>query len=101
VKPVKGSYIMPAHTFPMRTSTKHFEREVRRARRLSAWIVLDGQANQECHVMDISKSGAKIAVGTSSQVPEKFELAFVETATKRQACEVIWRRGKMIGVHFV
>ena len=85
----------------MRTSTKHFEREVRRARRLSAWIVLGGQANQECHVMDISKSGAKITVGASSQVPEKFELAFVETATKRQACEIVWRRGKMIGVHFV
>ena len=92
---------MPAHTFPMRAPTKHFEREVRRARRLSAWIVLAGQENQQCQVLDISKNGAKLVVGTSSQVPEKFELAFVETATKRQACEVIWRRGKMIGVQFV
>jgi PilZ domain len=100
-KIVRAFSIMPAHTFPMRTPTKHFEREVRRARRLSAWIVLAGQANQECQVMDISKNGAKLVVGTSSQAPEKFELAFTETATKRQACEVIWRRGKMIGVQFV
>ena len=92
---------MPAHTFPMRRPTKHFEREVRRARRLSAWIVLAGQENQQCQLMDISKSGAKITVGASSQVPKTFELAFTETATKRQACEVIWRRGKMIGVQFV
>ena len=68
---------------------------------MSAWIVLTGRADQECHVMDISKSGAKITVAASSQVPEKFELAFVETATKRQACEVVWRRGKMIGIQFV
>jgi len=81
--------------------TKHFEREVRRARRLSAWIVLAGQADQECHVMDISRNGAKIIVGTSSQVPQKFDLAFTQTASKRQACEVIWRRCKMIGVQFV
>jgi PilZ domain len=68
---------------------------------LSAWIVLAGQENQQCQLMDISKSGAKITVGASSQVPQTFELAFTETATKRQACEVIWRRGKMIGVQFV
>jgi hypothetical protein len=93
---------MPAHTFPMRAPTKHFEREVRRVRHVSAWIVLTGRADQECQILDISKNGAKLVVGgIPSQVPEKFELAFVETATKRQACEVIWRRGKMIGVHFV
>ena len=92
---------MPAHTFPMRTPTKHFEREVRRVRHLSAWIVVTGQANQECQVMDISKNGAKIVLGVPSQVPQRFELAFLQDAKKRQACEVIWRRGKMIGVQFV
>jgi hypothetical protein len=92
---------MPPHTFLMRTPTKHFEREVRRVRHLSAWIVLTGQANQECQVMDISKNGAKIVVGFPSHVPQRFELAFLQDATKRQACEVIWRRGKMIGVQFL
>ena len=92
---------MPPHTFLMRTPTKHFEREVRRVRHLSAWIVLTGRANQECQVMDISKNGAKIVVGVPSHVPQRFELAFLQDATKRQACEVIWRRGKMIGVQFV
>jgi len=85
----------------MRTPTKHFEREVRRARHVSAWIVLAGQANQECDVMDISKKGAKIAVQLLSNVPQRFELAFLQDGTKRRACEVTWRRGKMIGVQFV
>jgi hypothetical protein len=92
---------MPPHTFLMRTPTKHFEREVRRVRHLSAWIVLKGQANQECQVMDISKNGAKIVLGVPSQVPQRFELAFLHDATKRQVCDVIWRRGKIIGVQFV
>jgi hypothetical protein len=56
--------------------------------------VLTGQAK----VMDISKNGAKIVLGVPSQVPQRFELAFLQDATKRQACEVIRRRGKMIGV---
>jgi hypothetical protein len=85
----------------MRTPTKHFEREVRRVRHLSAWIVLTGQANQECHVMDISKNGAKIAVQIPSHVPQRFELAFLQDSTKRRACEVVWRRRKMIGVQFI
>jgi hypothetical protein len=92
---------MPAHTYWMRAPTKHFEREVRRVRHVLAWIVLTGQANQECDVMDISKNGAKIAVGLLSNVPQRFELAFLQDSIKRRACEVIWRRGKMIGVQFV
>jgi hypothetical protein len=92
---------MPAYTSPMRAPTKHFEREVRRSRHVSAWIVLTGQANQECDVMDISKKGAKIAVQLHSNVPQRFELAFLQDGINRRACEVIWRRGKMIGVQFV
>jgi hypothetical protein len=92
---------MPPHTYSMRTPTKHFEREIRRVRHLSAWIVLTGQANQECEVMDISKNGAKIAVPSSSHLPQRFELVFRQDSTKRRACKVIWRRGQMIGVQFV
>jgi len=89
---------MIAQHFP---DANDFEREVRRVRHLSAWIVLKGQANQECQVMDTSMNGAKIVLGVASQVPQRFELAFLQDATKRQACEVVWRRGKMIGVQFV
>jgi hypothetical protein len=35
-----------------------------------------------------------------SQVPSRFELAFTQGGAKRRLCEVVWRRGKMIGVQF-
>jgi hypothetical protein len=79
---------------------KHFEREVRRVRHLSAWIVLAGRADQECQVMDISVNGAKVVADIPSLVPSRFELTFMQGNAKRRVCNVIWRRGKMIGVQF-
>jgi hypothetical protein len=91
---------MPAHTFPMPKPSKHFEREVRRVRHLSAWIVLAGRADQECQVVDISANGAKVVADIPSLVPSRFELTFMKGNAKRRVCSVIWRRGKMIGVQF-
>ena len=79
---------------------KDFQREVRRARHVSAWIKVNGHAHSECQVLDISKHGAKVVVEVSSSVPDRFELAFFQGDQKR-SCEVIWRRAKMLGVKFV
>ena len=92
---------MPAYLAPMPIATKHFAREVRRVRHLSAWLVVQGRADLECQVLDISQNGAKVVVGLHSEVPTRFELAFFQSDRKRQACEVIWRRGKMLGVKFL
>jgi hypothetical protein len=80
--------------------TKRFEREVRRVRYLSAWIKVEGRADCECHVMDISKHGAKVVVGLPLAVPNRFAVVFFQGGQNR-ACEVIWRRAKMLGVKFV
>jgi PilZ domain len=77
---------------------KHFAREVRRARHLSARIKMAGRADRECQVLDISTQGAKIVVAPA--VPDHFELAFFEGGQNR-VCEVVWRRAKMIGVKFI
>jgi hypothetical protein len=77
------------------------KREVRRMiRQQSAWI-MNGEAITECEIMDISMRGAKIVPQGSSVVPARFELAFSPEDNKRQACEVIWRRGRMLGIKFV
>ena len=78
---------------------KRTKREVRRIRHQSAWITLNGLAASECEIMDISKGGAKIVPDGSRVVPTRFELAFSQG--KRQTCEVVWRRGRMLGVKFV
>ena len=86
---------------PMPKSKKRVKREVRRVRRTSAWVLSQGRTDKECRVMDISKNGAKVVVETPSEVPMRFELAFSQDGQIRRACEVIWRRGKMLGVRFL
>ena len=85
----------------MSKPTKRFEREVRRVRYLSAWLFVKGQPDSECHILDVSSHGAKIAVQTPSEVPARFELAIFRNDKKRRVCEVAWRSGKMLGVKFV
>jgi hypothetical protein len=58
--------------------TKHFVREVRRARHLSAWMVLNGRADSECQVLDISPHGAKVVAQEPSVVPVRSELTFLQ-----------------------
>jgi hypothetical protein len=79
--------------------TKYFEREVRRARHLSAWIKVQDRAVAECEVMDISSNGAKIVATMPAGVPDRFQLAFF-TGDQTRSCEVIWRHGKVLGIKF-
>jgi hypothetical protein len=67
----------------------------------AAWMVINGRADRECSVLDSSPAGAKVVVQDGSGIPERFELAFFHEASKRRKCEVIWRRGKVLGVRFV
>jgi hypothetical protein len=77
---------------------KKQQREVRRIRHQSARITLHGVPAAECEIMDISNSGAKIVPDGSLIVPARFELALAHGS--RKGCEVIWRRGRMLGVKF-
>jgi hypothetical protein len=72
--------------------TTHFEREVRQVRQVLAWLVLKGQANRECQVLDVSRHGAKVVVQIRSEVLTRFELAFFQ-GEQRRVCEVIWAAG--------
>jgi len=81
----------------MAKPTKRSERLVRP---ISAWLVTSGRANQECQVLDISPKGAKVVVQAGSAIPDRFELDFFQDIDKRRMCEVIWRRGKVLGVKF-
>jgi hypothetical protein len=78
------------------------KREAKRMiRQQTAWISRKHSAAAECEIMDLSHHGAKIVVGQTFAVPDRFELAFVQGDQKRRACEVIWRRGKIFGIKFV
>jgi PilZ domain len=67
-----------------------------------AWITADnGVTEHECHVLDLSSGGARIAADDMMDVRDRFELTLVRGHPKRELCEVVWRRGKTYGVKFV
>jgi hypothetical protein len=78
------------------------KREARKSVRQSGWITLDGGfAARPCTVLDLSSAGAKITVDDPQAVPAKVRLAFSRDARTGRVCEVVWRRGKTLGVKFV
>ena len=77
------------------------KREARKSVHQHGWITLDGGfAARPCLVHDMSSSGAKITV--EAEVPAgRLRLAFSRDARSGRSCEVVWRRGKSVGVRFV
>jgi hypothetical protein len=78
------------------------KREVRKSLSQPGWITLDGGfAARQCVVQDISSTGAKITVDDPNVLPAKLRLAFARDARTGRNCEVVWRRGKSVGIRFV
>jgi hypothetical protein len=78
------------------------KRDARKSVSQSGWITLDGGfAARQCVVQDVSTSGARITVDDPNVLPGRLRLAFARDARTGRNCEVVWRRGKSLGVKFV
>ena len=78
------------------------KRETRKSLSQPGWITLEGGfAARQCVVQDISSSGAKVTIEDPNALPAKLRLAFSRDARTGRNCEVVWRRGKVVGVKFV
>jgi hypothetical protein len=78
------------------------KREVRKSVHQPGWITLEGGfAARPCVVRDLSSTGAKVTVDDPNVLPAKLRLAFSRDARAGRNCEVVWRRGKTVGVKFV
>jgi hypothetical protein len=78
------------------------KRDARKSLQQPGWITLDGGfAARPCVVQDMSATGAKITVDDSNVLPGRLRLAFARDARTGRNCEVVWRRGKSLGVKFV
>ena len=71
--------------------------ERRLMRDIHARVMLDGFAKRDCKIVDISDSGARLAINSTTPLPRRFSLA-IETTAK--PCELVWRNGAMAGVKF-
>ncbi|MDB5616203.1 PilZ domain-containing protein [Tardiphaga sp.] len=78
------------------------KRDVRRSVQQAGWITLEGGfAARPCTVLDLSATGAKIVIDDPTSVTTaKVRLAFTRDARTGRNCEVVWRRGKTLGVRF-
>jgi hypothetical protein len=78
------------------------KREVRKSLQQPGWITLEGGfAARRCVVQNMSATGAKITVDDPNSLPAKLRLAFARDARTGRKCEVVWRRGKTVGIRFV
>ena len=78
------------------------KREARKSVAQPGWITLDGGfAARRCTVLDLSSAGARISIDDPLVVTAKVRLAFSRDARTGRPCEVVWRRGKSVGVKFV
>jgi len=66
-----------------------------------AWLDAgDGDALLKCTLVDISVSGAKLAVDEVSQIPGTFILRLSRYGHPRLSCRIVWRNANTIGVAF-
>ena len=78
------------------------KREARKSLRQTGWITFDGGfAARPCVVQDMSATGAKITIDDPNMLPAKLRLALSRDARTGRPCEVVWRRGKSVGIKFV
>jgi hypothetical protein len=79
------------------------KRDVRRSVQQAGWITLEGGfAARQCNVLDLSATGAKVVLDDPGSVTtSKIRLAFSRDARTGRDCEVVWRRGKTLGIRFL
>ena len=78
------------------------KREARKSVQQPGWITLEGGfAARPCVVQDLSSTGAKVTIDDPNALPGRLRLAFSRDARTGRSCEVVWRRGKTVGVKFV
>lgn len=78
------------------------KRAARKSLRQPGRITLEGGfAARLCVVEDLSASGARVTVEDNNTLPAKLRLAFTRDARGGRPCEVVWRRGRTVGVKFV
>ena len=80
---------------------KPIKRKTRRRRSHEAWVTLqDGHTRVECRVVDVSQDGAQITCNRADALHDRFVLAYALTASNSRTCEVVWRRGKTLGLKY-
>lgn len=75
-------------------------RAERRSVSLPATIALGPGRSLECRTVDLSQSGARLALARAALLPQTFEVQ-VPSRRLRRPARLVWRVGEEIGVQFL
>jgi hypothetical protein len=64
-------------------------------------VSLDGAVVEQCKLVNVSASGAKLKFAPSAPVPDLFVLLLSRNGKVRRQCQVAWRQPDSVGVRFV
>lgn len=77
------------------------KRQTPRLRTLKGGLITFGVAvGVDCIIRNMSETGAALEVQSQTGIPDDFTLLIKPELIKRK-CQVAWRDGKRIGVHFI
>ena len=81
-------------TFTMRRESR---KEVGR----KAWLDIGGgKPLVVCTLIDISASGAKVALDDAAQIPSTFDLHLTRDGKQNFSCRIVWRNTEALGIAF-
>ena len=63
-------------------------------------LACDGSWDRDCHVLDVSQTGAKLGVAQAVKLPQEFILALSMQGSATRVCRVVWATASEIGVRF-
>jgi hypothetical protein len=60
----------------------------------------DAKPSRGCTLLDISETGARIALQNTSDLPELFTIEFTASGKPKRICRLVWKSDTDIGVAF-
>ncbi len=67
-----------------------------------AWIDFrDGSPLLKCTAVNLSRTGAKLAVNGRTPLPDEFVLRFTPNGDIAMLCKIVWSREGAVGLRFI
>ncbi len=80
---------------------KEERKSVRRPLSAAAFLyTAEGWPIGACQLIDVSQSGAKLAISVTDELPPDLIVALSRDGRVRRPCRLIWRKDNRIGVQF-
>jgi hypothetical protein len=73
----------------------------RRVQQFGVILNRDGSVSSRCVMLDVSATGARLRIQTTSAVPDEFTLVLSKGGRVRRRCQIVWRREDIMGIRFL